>query len=68
MSACCLSGKVHEGKPTGRVDQIGGLQTYVSEPQGGSKTKTIVFISDSMATAPLYSSSPCYSWRSVAVF
>ncbi|KAL8695892.1 MAG: hypothetical protein Q9201_007912 [Fulgogasparrea decipioides] len=46
MSSCCLSGALHEGKPTGRVDTIGGLQTYISEPRGGAKTKTVVFISD----------------------
>ncbi|KAL8902267.1 MAG: hypothetical protein Q9207_004802 [Kuettlingeria erythrocarpa] len=46
MSSCCLSGAVHEGKPTGRVDQIGGLQTYIAEPKTGSKEKTVVIISD----------------------
>ncbi|KAL8918620.1 MAG: hypothetical protein Q9172_005336 [Xanthocarpia lactea] len=46
MSSCCLSGALHEGKPTGRVDKIGGLDTYIAEPKGGSKTKSIVFISD----------------------
>ncbi len=47
MSSCCLSGTLHEGKPTGRVDNIGGLDTYIAEPKGGSKTKSIIFISDS---------------------
>lgn len=51
MSACCLSGKVHEGTPTGRVDTIGGLQTYIAEPEGGSTAKTIVFLVDSMTFA-----------------
>ncbi|KAL8709717.1 MAG: hypothetical protein Q9225_007407 [Loekoesia sp. 1 TL-2023] len=46
MSSCCLSGALHEGKPAGRVDTIGGLQTYVAEPKDGSKTKTVVIISD----------------------
>ncbi|KAI4266738.1 MAG: hypothetical protein L6R38_008570 [Xanthoria sp. 2 TBL-2021] len=46
MSSCCLSGALHEGKPTGRVDNIGGLDTYISEPKGGSKTKSVIFISD----------------------
>jgi len=53
MSSCCLSGKVHKGKPTGREDQIGGLETYISEPQNGSKEKTIVFICDSTTPYPL---------------
>ncbi|KAL8841157.1 MAG: hypothetical protein Q9176_003498 [Flavoplaca citrina] len=46
MSSCCLSGSLHEGTPTGRVDNIGGLDTYIAEPRGGSKTKSIIFISD----------------------
>ena len=46
MSSCCFSGKVHQGQPTGREDEIGGLSTYVSEPQNGSKEKTIIFITD----------------------
>ncbi|KAL8687171.1 MAG: hypothetical protein Q9218_006582 [Villophora microphyllina] len=46
MSSCCLSGAVHEGKPSGRTDTIGGLDTYISEPEGGAKTKSVVVISD----------------------
>jgi len=30
----------------GHVEQIGGLNTYVSEPEGGSKAKTVVFLVD----------------------
>lgn len=47
MSSCCLSGKVHQGQPAGREDQIGGLSTYISEPENHSKAKSIIFISDS---------------------
>ncbi|KAI4157905.1 MAG: hypothetical protein LQ342_007910 [Letrouitia transgressa] len=46
MSSCCLSGALHEGKPKGREDTIGGLQTYISEPTTGSKKKSIIFITD----------------------
>ncbi|KAI9724550.1 MAG: hypothetical protein M1812_000618 [Candelaria pacifica] len=46
VSSCCMSGKVQEGTPTGHVETIGGLNTYVSEPEGGSKTKTVIFIVD----------------------
>ena len=53
MSACCLSGKVHDGTPTGRIDTIGGLQTYIAEPEGGSTAKTIVFLVDSMTVTLL---------------
>lgn len=46
MGACCLSGSIHSGTPTGREDTIGGLPTYVAEPSDGSKAKTVVFITD----------------------
>ena len=52
MSSCCLSGALHEGKPTGRVDTIGGLPTYIAEPKDGQKTKSIIFISDSTSHPP----------------
>lgn len=47
MSNCCLSGKVHQGQPAGREDEIGGLSTYISEPENHSKAKSIIFICDS---------------------
>ncbi|KAI9829500.1 MAG: hypothetical protein M1819_006320 [Sarea resinae] len=46
MSSCCLSGKLHDGTPKGHVDTIGGLRTYVSEPESKSKEKSIVFLVD----------------------
>ena len=54
MGECCLSGHINEGKPVGREDQIGGLPVYVSEPKGGSKTKSLIFITDSEL--------PCAYW------
>ncbi|KAI9671519.1 MAG: hypothetical protein M1817_003571 [Caeruleum heppii] len=46
MSSCCLSGKVHQGTAAGREETIGGVPTYVSEPENKSKAKTIIFITD----------------------
>ncbi|KAK4561029.1 hypothetical protein LTR86_004984 [Recurvomyces mirabilis] len=46
MSSCCLSGRVHEGKPKGREQEIAGLQTYVAEPESGDKSKTVIFLVD----------------------
>lgn len=46
MSSCCLSGKVHEGTPVGKVEKVGDLETYISAPKDGSKAKTIIFIVD----------------------
>lgn len=48
MSSCCLSGKVHEGTPTGTIETIDNLQTYVAMPKDGGKGKAIVFLVDSM--------------------
>lgn len=47
MSSCCLSGKIQNGQPKGREEEIAGLATYVSEPENGSKTKTLIFLVDS---------------------
>lgn len=58
MSSCCLSGALHEGKPQGREDTIGGLQTYISEPTTGSKKKSIIFITD--GTSKLIPLAPHY--------
>jgi len=46
VSSCCLSGVVNDGKPTGREEQIAGFPTYVAEPKGDSKSKSIVLITD----------------------
>jgi len=46
LSKCCISGKVHEGAPVGKVEQVGGLPTYVSEPSNKSKAKSIIFLTD----------------------
>lgn len=53
MSACCLSGKVHDGTPSGKVEIINNLQTYVAAPKDGSNVKTIVFITDSEFCLPM---------------
>jgi dienelactone hydrolase len=46
MGACCLSGFVHSGTPTGREETVGGLPTYVAEPADKSKAKTVIFLVD----------------------
>ncbi|KAG9237600.1 dienelactone hydrolase family protein-like protein [Amylocarpus encephaloides] len=46
MSNCCLSGSVHDGTPTGKVETIDNLQTYIAAPKDGSKAKSIVFLVD----------------------
>lgn len=51
MSSCCLSGKVQQGQPKGNEEEIGGLPTYVSEPENGSNAKTVIFLVDSTSTS-----------------
>jgi len=46
MGKCCLSGKLQSGTPKGRVETIGGLQSYVAEPPSKSSAKTVIFITD----------------------
>ncbi|MCJ1468169.1 hypothetical protein MMC07_006797 [Pseudocyphellaria aurata] len=46
IGPCCLSGAIHSGSPSGRVETIGGLETYVAEPASESKAKSIVFLVD----------------------
>lgn len=46
MSGCCLSGKINDGTPTGKIETIDNLQTYVAAPKDGSKAKSIVFLVD----------------------
>jgi hypothetical protein len=49
LSKCCISGTLHEGTPTGTVETINGLETYVSRPENGSAANSIVFLTDSMS-------------------
>ena len=55
MGECCLSGKLasSDRKPTGHVEEIAGLQTYIAEPEGGSKEKTVIFLVDSASPSLL---------------
>ncbi|KAG9775779.1 dienelactone hydrolase family protein-like protein, partial [Aureobasidium melanogenum] len=46
MGACCISGAVHDGTPSGHEATVGGLPTYIAEPSDKSKSKTVVFIVD----------------------
>ncbi len=54
VSECCLSGKVHDGSPTGKIETIDNLQTYVAASKDGSKAKSIVFIVDSKAYLSMF--------------
>lgn len=46
VSSCCISGKIHQGSPVGKEEEIGGLLSYVSPSPSGDKSKTIFIITD----------------------
>ncbi|KAL5537020.1 hypothetical protein ACEPAF_843 [Sanghuangporus sanghuang] len=51
MSLCkeCVTGVTHEGEPTGKIEGINGVQTYVAFPPTGKeydKTKAILYLTD----------------------
>ncbi|KZF24801.1 dienelactone hydrolase family protein-like protein [Xylona heveae TC161] len=46
MSSCCLSGKIHEGVPTGHEETVAGLKTYVAETADKSRAKSVVILTD----------------------
>ncbi|KAG9310231.1 dienelactone hydrolase [Chiua virens] len=47
-STCCFTGLKHTGDPEGRIESIGGLNTYVAEPPTtlGSHRKVLLYLSD----------------------
>ena len=49
MSLCkdCISGFTHEGTPTGKFEEIGGVRSYVATPEGDyPKDKVILYLPD----------------------
>ena len=49
-NAYCWTGIKHTGTPEGRIEPLGGLDTYVSEPpanaQSGPHEKVLLFLAD----------------------
>ncbi|GAA5820198.1 hypothetical protein JCM10212_004916 [Sporobolomyces blumeae] len=47
LGSCCVQGFIHEGTPAGKIQEVGGVRTYVSLPQGDyDKTKALLFFTD----------------------
>lgn len=47
MSSCCLSGALHNhATPKGHEIKLGDLPCYVAEPEGKSKSQTLIFLTD----------------------
>ena len=48
-SSCCWTGFKHTGTPEGRVEPLGGLDTYIAEPPAGAAgphNRVLLFLSD----------------------
>ncbi|CDZ96174.1 Predicted hydrolase related to dienelactone hydrolase [Phaffia rhodozyma] len=46
LKECCVSGHIHSGTPGGQATTVYGLPTYIANPKGGSKEKTVMIIPD----------------------
>ncbi|GAA5982510.1 hypothetical protein JCM10908_006678 [Rhodotorula pacifica] len=52
LGKCCVSGFKHDGTPSGKIEEINGVKTYVSVPNGDyDKTKALLFLTDIFGTA-----------------
>jgi dienelactone hydrolase len=49
-SSCCWTGIKHTGTPEGRIEPLGGLDTYIAEPPAGATSsphkKVLLFLAD----------------------
>lgn len=49
-STCCWTGFKHTGTPEGRIEPLGGLDTYIAEPPAGATSgpekKVLLFLAD----------------------
>lgn len=54
LGNCCTRSFKHEGEPVGRVENIAGFQTYISDPPDATSEpkKIILYFSD--AFGPFY--------------
>lgn len=43
---CCLKGSVHKGEPRGRFEEIAGVKTYISVPQGKKNGNILLYFPD----------------------
>jgi len=43
-ASCCFSGVKHTGTPVGRVEDLGGIQTYISEPPSAAATQKVILL------------------------
>ncbi|GAA6051561.1 hypothetical protein JCM3770_003472 [Rhodotorula araucariae] len=47
LGKCCISGYKHDGTPVGKIEQVAGVRTYVTLPQGDyDKDKALLFLTD----------------------
>ncbi|KAJ5088126.1 Sterol O-acyltransferase [Penicillium angulare] len=46
LSACCTVGVKHEGEAKGQLQQVGGVETYLSYPENKSTKRAILLLTD----------------------
>jgi len=51
LKQCCATGSLHTGTPTGRIEQVHGLKTYVADAPSGSPKGIVVIIPDAFGIA-----------------
>lgn len=39
---CCLKGDFHSGEPTGKVEKIGGVDTYIATPDPATSNGNVL--------------------------
>ncbi|KAG0697750.1 dienelactone hydrolase [Suillus ampliporus] len=45
--SCCWPGVKHTGTPVGRIEALGGIETYISDPPTGTATQNVIlFLAD----------------------
>ena len=46
LRSCCISGHLHEGEPTGQDVLLGGVNTYIAEPDFDNPKRAVIIATD----------------------
>jgi dienelactone hydrolase len=41
---CCLKGDIHHGEPTGKIEQIEGVDTYIASPDPATSNGNVLLL------------------------
>jgi hypothetical protein len=45
-STCCISGSIYPATPKGKIEKIGGVDTYITTPSGTSNGNILLYFPD----------------------